>query len=75
MMNIKALFQAYAQLRQNPSQVLQQLNIPAEYASSSEDAIQYLMNTGRISQKQFNDANAQFKQLQNHPMFKQLFKK
>lgn len=73
MMNIRALFQAYTQFRQNPNQILQQLNIPQEYANDPNAAIQYLMNSGKVSQEQFNSANAQLKQLQNNPMFKQFF--
>ena len=72
-MNIRALFQAYTQFRQNPNQILQQLNIPQEYANDPNAAIQYLMNSGKVSQEQFNSANAQLKQFQNNPMFKQFF--
>ena len=43
-MNIKVLFNAYAQFKQNPSKVLKQLNIPEEYQKNPQDAIQYLMN-------------------------------
>ena len=72
-MNIGALLQAYTQLRQNPSQMLSQLGIPQEYASNPQGAIQYLMNSGKVSQEQFNNANNQLKQMQNNPMFKQFF--
>jgi len=72
-MNIGALLQAYTQLRQNPSQMLSQLGIPQEYSSNPQGAIQYLMNSGKVSQEQFNNANNQLKQLQNNPMFKQFF--
>lgn len=75
MMNIQALFKAYSQLVQNPNQFLQQLNIPSEYANNPQGAIQYLMNNGKITQDQFNAANNQLKQLQNNPMFSQLFNK
>lgn len=75
MMNIQNLFQAYTQLMQNPSQFLQKLNIPVEYVSNPSGAIQYLMNNGRISQEQYNNANAQLKNMQNNPMFKQFFGK
>lgn len=75
MMNVKALFEAYTQLMQNPTQMLQKLNIPQEYASNPQGAIQYLMNNGKITQEQYNMANNQLKQLQNNPMFKQLFNK
>jgi hypothetical protein len=60
---------------QNPSQFLQKLDIPVEYANDPSGAIQYLMNNGRISQEQYNNANAQLKNMQNNPMFKQFFGK
>lgn len=75
MMNIKALFNAYTQLMQNPAQLLQQLNIPQEYVNDPQGAIQYLMNNGKITQQQYNSASNQLKQLQNNPMFNQLFNK
>ena len=74
MMDIKALFNAYTQLMQNPNQFLQKMNIPIEYANNPNGAIQYLMDNGKISQQQYNTANAQLKQMQNNPLFKQLFK-
>lgn len=74
MMNIQGLFQAYTQLMQNPSQFLQRLNIPVEYANNPQGAIQHLMNTGRINQEQYNNANNQLKQMQSNPLFKQFFK-
>ena len=73
-MNIKALFNAYAQFKKNPNQMLKQLNIPDEYQNNPQGAIQYLMNSGRISQADYNNANNQLKQMQNNPLFKQLFK-
>ena len=73
MMNIRALFQAYTQLRQNPSQFLQKMNIPQEYMNNPQGAIQHLMNTGRISQEQYNNANNKLKQMQNDPTFNQYF--
>ena len=73
MINIKALFQAYTQLMQNPTQFLQKYEIPQQFSGSSQDVIQYLMNNGKVSQKMYNDANNQLKQLQNNPLFKQYF--
>lgn len=75
MIDMRALFNAYTQLRQNPSQFLQKYGIPQQFTGSSQDAIQYLMNNGKITQSQYNDANNQLKQLQNNPMFKQFFNK
>ena len=73
-MNVKVLFEAYSQLMQNPTQFLQKMNIPVEYANDPNGAIQYLMNNGKVSQQMYNDANNKLKQLQSNPMFKQLFK-
>ena len=41
--------------RQNPMQFLLQhkINIPNEYANDPQGAVQYLMNTGRMSQETF----------------------
>lgn len=75
MINIGNLFNMYSQLMQNPTQMLQKMNIPSEYASNPQGAIQYLMNTGKISQEQYNSANNQLKQLQNNPLFRQYFNK
>lgn len=75
MINIGNLFNMYSQLMQNPTQMLQKMNIPTEYVNNPQGAIQYLMNTGKITQDQYNSANNQLKQLQNNPMFKQYFNK
>jgi hypothetical protein len=74
-MNIQALFSAYTQLMQNPNQMLSQMGIPKEFQNNHQNAIQYLMNNGKISQAQYNNANNQLKQMQNNPLFKQLFNK
>ncbi len=74
-MNVKALFNAYTQLMQNPNQFLQKMNIPVEYSNDPQGAIQYLMNNGKITQADYNNANNQLKQLQNNPLFKQFFNK
>lgn len=75
MMNIQALLQAYTRLKQNPNQVLASMDIPEQYRSNPNDAIQYLMNNGKVSQQMYNDANNKLKQLQNNPMFRQFFGK
>lgn len=73
MTNIMNLLNAHSKLAQNPTEFLKRLNIPTEFASNPDGAIQYLMNNGVITQKMYNDANNQFKQLQNNPLFKRLF--
>ena len=74
MLNIQTLFNAYSQLMQNPTKILQQLNIPQEYMNDPQGAIQYLMSTGKVSQQDYNNARNQLNQLQNNPLFKQYFK-
>ena len=67
------LLTEYMQLKQNPRAFFQRHNIPEQYLNSPDDAVQYLMNNGRVSQQQYNEANTKAKQLQNNPMFKQFF--
>ena len=75
MINVKALLNLYTQFKQNPSQFLSQINVPNEYMNDPQGAIQYLMNSGKITQEQYNFANNQIKELQNNPLFKQMFNK
>jgi hypothetical protein len=75
MINVKALINLYTQFKQNPSQFLSQINVPNEYMNDPQGAIQYLMNSGKITQEQYNFANNQLKELQNNPLFKQMFNK
>lgn len=70
-MNIKALMNMYSAVKQNPEKLFQQYNIPTEYLNNPQGAIQYLMNNGKITQEQYNNANNLYKQLQNNPMFMQ----
>ena len=74
MLNVQNLLSAYSQLKQNPTKVLQQLNIPQEYLNDPQGAIQHLMSTGKVSQQDYNNARNQLNQLQNNPLFKQYFK-
>ena len=51
------------------------MGIPAQFARDPNGAIQYLMNSGRISQDQFNQARAAAEQMKNNPALRQLFGK
>jgi len=65
-MNIQML----NQFRQNPMAMLsQRFNIPANMNDPNE-IIQYLLNTGQVSQEQVNNAM----QMRNNPMIQQIFK-
>lgn len=55
----------------NPIQFMAQrkLNIPQQYLNDPNGAIQYLMNSGRITQDQYNRAVNMSTQLQKDPNF------
>ena len=59
----------------NPMQFMMQnkLNVPQEYMSNPNAAIQYMMNNGQLSQSQYEWARNMAQQIQNNPMFQQLF--
>lgn len=56
--NMQNLMSKMQSFRQNPAQFLIQsgLNIPQEYMSDPNKAIQYLMSNGRLTQNQYNNA-------------------
>lgn len=74
MMNPNTM-QNFMQFMQNPAAFFQQrgMQMPPQSAlKSPQDMIQYMMNSGGISQQQYNNAAAQAKQLQNNPQFMQM---
>ena len=60
---------------QNPQALLQRYNVPQEFVNNPNGAIQYLMNTGRLTQAQYNQAAMMSRQMQNNPMFSRLFQR
>lgn len=72
MMNIFQQFQGFLQ---NPTQFLIQRNLglSKEMLKNPDQAIQYLMNSGKITQEQYNQAVRQANQLKNNPQFQQIF--
>lgn len=57
MMQMGNIMQMLTQLQQNPMALLQRagLNVPANI-NNPQQMIQHLMNSGQISQQQYNDA-------------------
>ena len=51
------------QLKQNPMQFLGQLNVPQNIMNDPNAIIQHLMNNGKISQEQYNQAVNMAKQM------------
>lgn len=69
MPNLMELMRMYQQFRQNPMQLLsQKFNIPADM-NDPQQIIQYLLNSGQITQAQVNQAM----QMRNDPQIQQLF--
>ena len=60
---------------QNPAAFFQQrgMQMPPQTAlQSPQGMIEYLMNSGGVSQQQYNQAAAQAKQMQQNPQFMQM---
>jgi hypothetical protein len=64
------LMQMYQQLRSNPMQILaKRFNLPQNMSMTNPNSIiEYLMNTGQVSQQQINSLMG----MQNNPMIQQL---
>ena len=75
--SMQGMMSQFQGFMQNPTQFLMQnkLNIPAQYANNPNQAIQYLMNTGKLSQDQYDWAAKQAQIIQQNPMFVQMFGK
>lgn len=65
MIDIKSMMQMLGQLKQDPRKVLmQRFNIPEDIGNDPRSIIQHLMNTGQVSQEQFNQAMQMKKMIQ-----------
>lgn len=73
MFNPMQMMNMFNQFRGNPMQTLSQFGVPQNMSNPSE-IIQHLMNSGKMSQQQFNQLQQMAGQLQNNPQFKQMFK-
>jgi hypothetical protein len=67
------LMQMYQQLRSNPMQILaKRFNLPQNMSMTNPNSIiEYLMNTGQVSQQQINSLMG----MRNNPMIQQLMQK
>lgn len=77
MNNIGNLLSGFRGFMQNPAQFLMQskLNLPQNIdpMKNPNEAIQFLMNNGRLSQQQYNQLQQMAQQLQANPQFQQFF--
>lgn len=69
--NIMSQFQSFMQ---NPAQFLMLSRLPANSLQNPAATIQQLLNSGRMSQQQFNELQQMAAQVRSNPMFGQMFK-
>ena len=69
--NLNDLINMYQQLRSNPMQLLaRRFNIPQNVNLNDPNEItQHLLNTGQITQEQYNNAN----NMRNNPIIQRMF--
>ena len=69
-MNMMNLITQFGQFMKEPTKF-----VPQEYLNNPNAAVQQLMNSGKLTQDQYTQAVNMAKQIQNNPMFQQLFGK
>ena len=62
MFNFQQAMQMMQQF-QNPQQMLQRMGIPQEHIGSPQSVEQYLLNSGRISQQQIEQAKNMYQKM------------
>lgn len=65
MNNLGNIMQMVNTIKQNPMAMLNKFNVPQNIANDPQAIIQYMMNSGKITQEQYNAA---IKQAQNMGM-------
>ena len=74
-MNFQSFMNGFRQLAANPAQYLMnQYGIPKEIAGNPDEIIKRMMNEGKITQEQYNQARSMAYQIQQNPMFNAFFK-
>ena len=61
MFNIQQAMNFMSQMR-NPQQILQKMGIPQQYLNSPDNAMKYLIDSGRVTQDQVNSVINMVKQ-------------
>lgn len=74
--NFQQFMSEFQKLAANPRQyVMKHYGIPENIASDPNAILQNLMNSGKISQNQYNAARNMASQIQSNPMFDQMMKR
>ena len=74
MINMFNLFSQMQGALMNPVQFLMSKGFPQDSLQNPQMTVQNLLNSGRMSQEQFNQFSEMSKQLQNMPQFRQMFR-
>lgn len=61
-MNIQMMMNMIQQI-QNPQQLLQNMGIPQECMENPQSVAQYLLNSGKVTQGQIQQANMMYQQM------------
>lgn len=64
-------FQGFMQFANNPQAYIQKMGIPNNVGNNPDDIIQYMMNSGKLSQQQYNSMVQQANAIQKMPYFSQ----
>ena len=73
--NFNTFMNGFKSFMSNPSQfVMQRYGFSQDIANNPDKMIQQMMNSGRISQDQYNYARNIAQQIQQNPMFSQLMR-
>lgn len=73
--NFQNFMQTFRQMASNPAQyAMKNMGVSQDMANDPDAIIQKMMQDGKITQAQYNQARSMAMQIQNNPMFKQLMK-
>lgn len=72
--SMNAFVTQFQSFMQNPMQFAMQRRLPPGALQNPQAAVQQLLNSGQMSQQQFNQFQRMARQIQANPMFAQLFK-
>ena len=72
---ISSIMSQFKSFMRNPAQFLIQSRLPQNALQNPAQAVQQLMNSGQMTQQQFNQLQGMARQIQNNPMFAQIIGK
>ena len=73
--SMQGFINQFSGFMRNPVQAMMQsrLNIPQNLVNNPNNAIQYLMNNGQMSQGQYNQLQQMASKIQQNPQFMEMF--